>query len=123
MRHLKTEEWVKIFNAYDDFKNRKISKFEFEQISFSIRQNYWNKGSLKIMLRKRKMYNLNIWIFNLKLVKQAKKAKGVGRKKGKALDYTWIDTLKDDEKDAVIKYYYRILAKITLMLILKILKK
>ncbi|MCU9935963.1 hypothetical protein NWP96_02215 [Mycoplasmopsis cynos] len=72
MRHLKTEEWVKIFNAYDDFKNRKISKFEFEQISFSIRQNYWNKGSLKIMLRKRKMYNLNI-IFNLKLVKQAKK--------------------------------------------------
>ncbi|WAM09049.1 hypothetical protein [Mycoplasmopsis cynos] len=75
MRHLKTEEWVKIFNAYDDFKNRKISKFEFEQISFSIRQNYWNKGSLKIMLRKRKMYNLNIWIFNLKLVKQAKKAK------------------------------------------------
>ncbi|WAM03960.1 hypothetical protein ONA22_03150 [Mycoplasmopsis cynos] len=122
MRHLKTEEWVKIFNAYDDFKNRKISKFEFEQISFSIRQNYWNKGSLKIMLRKRKMYNLT-WIFNLKLVKQAKKAKGVGRKKGKALDYTWIDTLKDDEKDAVIKYYYRILAKITLMLILKILKK
>ncbi|UWV93676.1 hypothetical protein NW062_07285 [Mycoplasmopsis cynos] len=75
MRHLKTEEWVKIFNAYDDFKNRKISKFEFEQISFSIRQNYWNKGSLKIMLRKRKMYNLNIWIFNLKLVKQAKKRK------------------------------------------------
>ncbi|UWV80938.1 hypothetical protein NW069_02220 [Mycoplasmopsis cynos] len=74
MRHLKTEEWVKIFNAYDDFKNRKISKFEFEQISFSIRQNYWNKGSLKIMLRKRKMYNLK-WIFNLKLVKQAKKAK------------------------------------------------
>ncbi|WAM08141.1 hypothetical protein [Mycoplasmopsis cynos] len=60
MRHLKTEEWVKIFNAYDDFKNRKISKFEFEQISFSIRQNYWNKGSLKIMLRKRKMYNLNM---------------------------------------------------------------
>ncbi|UWV82591.1 hypothetical protein [Mycoplasmopsis cynos] len=60
MRHLKTEEWVKIFNAYDDFKNRKISKFEFEQISFSIRQNYWNKGSLKIMLRKRKMYNLNV---------------------------------------------------------------
>ncbi|UWV82925.1 hypothetical protein ONA23_00825 [Mycoplasmopsis cynos] len=74
MRHLKTEEWVKIFNAYDDFKNRKISKFEFEQISFSIRQNYWNKGSLKIMLRKRKMYNLK-WIFNLKLVKQAKKRK------------------------------------------------
>ncbi|UWV82507.1 hypothetical protein [Mycoplasmopsis cynos] len=74
MRHLKTEEWVKIFNAYDDFKNRKISKFEFEQISFSIRQNYWNKGSLKIMLRKRKMYNLT-WIFNLKLVKQAKKRK------------------------------------------------
>ncbi|MCU9935857.1 hypothetical protein NWP96_03590 [Mycoplasmopsis cynos] len=72
MRHLKTEEWVKIFNAYDDFKNRKISKFEFEQISFSIRQNYWNKGSLKIMLRKRKCI---IWtiIFNLKLVKQAKK--------------------------------------------------
>ncbi|WAM03777.1 hypothetical protein ONA22_01960 [Mycoplasmopsis cynos] len=77
MRHLKTEEWVKIFNAYDDFKNRKISKFEFEQISFSIRQNYWNKGSLKIMLRKRKMYNLSIWIFNLKLVKQAKKKRKV----------------------------------------------
>ncbi|WAM03951.1 hypothetical protein ONA22_03085 [Mycoplasmopsis cynos] len=74
MKHLKIEEWVKIFNAYDDFKNRKISKFEFEQISFSIRQNYWNKGSLKIMLRKRKMYNLK-WIFNLKLVKQAKKRK------------------------------------------------
>ncbi|UWV93737.1 hypothetical protein NW062_07625 [Mycoplasmopsis cynos] len=122
MRHLKTEEWVKIFNAYDDFKNRKISKFEFEQISFSIRQNYWNKGSLKIMLRKRKMYNLNMNIQS-KTGKASKKAKGVGRKKGKALDYTWIDTLKDDEKDAVIKYYYRILAKITLMLILKILKK
>ncbi|UWV77023.1 hypothetical protein [Mycoplasmopsis cynos] len=60
MRHLKTEEWAKIFNAYDDFKNRKISKFEFEQISFSIRQNYWNKESLKRMLRKRKMYNMNI---------------------------------------------------------------
>ncbi|VEU63051.1 hypothetical protein [Mycoplasmopsis bovirhinis] len=30
------------------------------------------------------------------------------RKKKKVLDYTWIDTLKDDEKDAVIKYYYRI---------------
>ncbi|UWV92158.1 hypothetical protein [Mycoplasmopsis cynos] len=72
MRHLKTEEWVKIFNAYDDFKNRKISKFEFEQISFSIRQNYWNKGSLKIMLRKRKCI-IWTWIFNLKLVKQAKK--------------------------------------------------
>ncbi|WP_041593823.1 hypothetical protein [Mycoplasmopsis cynos] len=74
MRHLKTEEWVKIFNAYDDFKNRKISKFEFEQISFSIRQNYWNKGSLKRMLRKRKCI-IWTWIFNLKLVKQAKKAK------------------------------------------------
>ncbi|WP_223213426.1 hypothetical protein [Mycoplasmopsis bovirhinis] len=30
------------------------------------------------------------------------------RKIKKVLDYTWIDTLKDDEKDAVIKYYYRI---------------
>ncbi|WAM03921.1 hypothetical protein ONA22_02855 [Mycoplasmopsis cynos] len=110
MRHLKTEEWVKIFNAYDDFKNRKISKFEFEQISFSIRQNYWNKGSLKIMLRKRKMYNLNTNIQS-KTGKASKKAKGVGRKKGKALDYTWIDTLKDDEKDAVIKYYYRIFSE------------
>ncbi|WAM08391.1 IS3 family transposase [Mycoplasmopsis cynos] len=110
MRHLKTEEWVKIFNAYDDFKNRKISKFEFEQISFSIRQNYWNKGSLKIMLRKRKMYNLNTNIQS-KTGKASKKGKGVGRKKRKALDYTWIDTLKDDEKDAVIKYYYRIFSE------------
>ncbi|UWV77200.1 hypothetical protein [Mycoplasmopsis cynos] len=33
------------------------------------------------------------------------------RKKRKALDYTWIDTLKDDEKDAVIKYYYRIFSE------------
>ncbi|WP_223213756.1 hypothetical protein [Mycoplasmopsis bovirhinis] len=30
------------------------------------------------------------------------------RKIKKVLDYTWIDMLKDDEKDAVIKYYYRI---------------
>ncbi|UWV92299.1 hypothetical protein [Mycoplasmopsis cynos] len=53
MRHLKTKEWVKIFNAYDDFKNRKIDKFEFEQISFSIRKNYWNKGSLKNVEKKK----------------------------------------------------------------------
>ncbi|MCU9936200.1 hypothetical protein ONA24_01275 [Mycoplasmopsis cynos] len=82
MRHLKTEEWVKIFNAYDDFKNRKISKFEFEQISFSIKQNYWNKESLKRMLRKRKMYNLNT---QSKTGKASKKSEGVGRRKGKFL--------------------------------------
>ncbi|UWV83049.1 hypothetical protein [Mycoplasmopsis cynos] len=55
--------------------------------------------------------------------KASKKAKGVGRKKRKALDYTWIDTLKDDEKDAVIKYYYRIFSENNIDLILKILKK
>ncbi|WAM03092.1 hypothetical protein ONA22_04835 [Mycoplasmopsis cynos] len=60
------------------------------------------------MLRKRKMYNVNI---QSKTGKASKKAKGVGRKKRKALDYTWIDTLKDDEKDAVIKYYYRIFSE------------
>ncbi|CCP24261.1 hypothetical protein [Mycoplasmopsis cynos] len=74
------------------------------------------------MLRKRKMYNLNMNIQS-KTGKASKKGKGVGRKKRKVLDYTWIDTLKDDGKDAVIKDYYRILMKITLMLILKILKK
>ncbi|WBP84239.1 hypothetical protein [Mycoplasmopsis edwardii] len=40
--------------------------------------------------------------------KSSKKGKGVDRKKRKVLDYAWIDSLKDDEKDAVIKYYYRI---------------
>ncbi|UWV81551.1 hypothetical protein [Mycoplasmopsis cynos] len=74
MRHLKTKEWVKIFNAYDDFKNRKIDKFEFEQISFSIRKNYWNKGSLKKCWEKEKCI-IWTWIFNLKLVKRAKKRK------------------------------------------------
>ncbi|WP_322961646.1 hypothetical protein [Mycoplasmopsis cynos] len=93
MRHLKTEEWAKIFNAYDDFKNRKISKFEFEQISFSIRQNYWNKGSLKIMLRKRKMYNLNMNIQS-KTGKASKKGKGVGRRKGKFLTIRELIPLK-----------------------------
>ncbi|VEU62517.1 hypothetical protein [Mycoplasmopsis bovirhinis] len=40
--------------------------------------------------------------------KSPKKDKGFGRKIKKVLDYTWIDMLKDDEKDAFIKYYYRI---------------
>ncbi|UWV82724.1 hypothetical protein ONA23_06045 [Mycoplasmopsis cynos] len=93
MRHLKTEEWVKIFNAYDDFKNRKISKFEFEQISFSIRQNYWNKESLKRMLRKRKMYNLNMNIQS-KTGKASKKSEGVGRRKGKFLTIRELIPLK-----------------------------
>ncbi|UWV92495.1 hypothetical protein [Mycoplasmopsis cynos] len=34
MRHLKTEEWVKIFNAYDDFKNRKISNLSSNKSLF-----------------------------------------------------------------------------------------
>ncbi|WBP84340.1 hypothetical protein [Mycoplasmopsis edwardii] len=74
MRHLKTEEWIKIFNAYDDFKSREISKFEFEQISFSIRHNHWSKESLKRMLKKRKMYNLNMNIQS-KTGKASKKVK------------------------------------------------
>ncbi|AKF41266.1 hypothetical protein AAW50_02445 [Mycoplasmopsis canis] len=55
-----TFKWVKIFKVYDDFKSCKINSFEFKQISFSIRQNYWNNESLKWMLRKRKIYNLNM---------------------------------------------------------------
>ncbi|WP_322961681.1 hypothetical protein [Mycoplasmopsis cynos] len=43
MKHLKTEEWIKIFNAYDAYKTRKISKSEFEQISYKIRNKYWTK--------------------------------------------------------------------------------
>ncbi|WP_223213416.1 hypothetical protein [Mycoplasmopsis bovirhinis] len=59
------------------------------------------------MLKKRKLYHLNMNIES-QSGKLPKKDKGVGRKKKKVLDYTWINTLKDDEKDAVIKYYYRI---------------
>ncbi|WP_223213442.1 hypothetical protein [Mycoplasmopsis bovirhinis] len=59
------------------------------------------------MLKKRKLYHLNMNIES-QSGKSPKKDKGVGRKKKKVLDYTWIDTFKDDEKDAVIKYYYRI---------------
>ncbi|CCP24160.1 hypothetical protein ONA24_00410 [Mycoplasmopsis cynos] len=43
MKHLKIEEWIKIFNAYDAYKTRKISKSEFEQISYKIRNKYWTK--------------------------------------------------------------------------------
>ncbi|WP_223211522.1 hypothetical protein [Mycoplasmopsis edwardii] len=53
----------------------------------------------------------------------SKKCKGVGRKKRKVLDYTWIDTLKDDEKDAVIKYYYIIFNKNNIDLDVKNIKK
>ncbi|WAM08551.1 hypothetical protein RRG46_00560 [Mycoplasmopsis cynos] len=112
MRHLKAEEWAKIFNAYDDFKNRKISKFEFEQISFSIRQNYWNKESLKRMLRKRKMYNMNI---QSKTGKASKKVKVQGERRGKFLTIRELIPLKMMKKMQQYNTTTEFLTKITLM--------
>ncbi|WP_233341711.1 hypothetical protein [Mycoplasmopsis bovirhinis] len=107
MRHLKTKKWVQIFDLYYKYLNLTITKAEFENYCFDIRKAFWNKESMRNMLKKRKLYNLNMNIES-QSGKLPKKDKGVGRKKKKVLDYTWINTLKDDEKDVVIKYYYRI---------------
>ncbi|WP_416322783.1 hypothetical protein O7983_000260 [Mycoplasmopsis felis] len=62
MIHLKIDEWIQIFKSFEEYKISKITELEFESICYKIRCKNWTKYLLKNMLKKRRLYNLNMEI-------------------------------------------------------------
>ena len=81
-RHLKKNEWLKVFNLYELYINYDITKKEFMSKYIRITKkniNYW-KNALHLIKTKFNNYNLGMNIES-QTGKAPKKGKNVGRRK------------------------------------------
>ena len=118
-RHLKKNEWLKVFNLYELYINYDITKKEFMSKYIRITKkniNYW-KNALHLIKTKFNNYNLGMNIES-QTGKAPKKGKNVGRRKKNKKDDKLREKLQDealsklskeDLKKLILNVYYEII--------------
>ena len=118
-RHLKKNEWSKVFDLYEQYNNYDITKKEFMSKYIRITKkniNYW-RNVLHLIKTKFNNYNLGMNIES-QTGKTPKKGKNVGRRKKnkkddelrqKLQDEALSKLSKDDLKNLILNVYYEII--------------